>query len=290
MTTYNVTAVERLVFASEIGAIGEFRCPRQHPLFAEYGPIGSSVFVFPRTSVKIVRDDGETIVGNPNVVIFYNPGDSCRRIAVGNQDDNCEWFAIAPALLREMLPREFPFRRSHALASAADYFLQRNLVNRLGCSSVLAVEEELLQIAARVFRNAFRRDDACRAKNAPEVVERAKEIVASDLRSTLSLATIARLAGCSVFYLSRRFHSSTGMRLYEFRNGIRMRRSLDLLSHPDADVFAVALELGYSTHSHFTAHFRKTFGLTPSRYRDSLPLRTPGSRSHLAKKIQAAVR
>jgi AraC-like DNA-binding protein len=44
-----------------------------------------------------------------------------------------------------------------------------------------------------------------------------------------------------------------------------LARALAELPHAD-DLTALALDLGFSSHSHFSAVFRRTFGLTPSRF------------------------
>ncbi|MBA3270667.1 MAG: helix-turn-helix domain-containing protein [Acidobacteria bacterium] len=42
------------------------------------------------------------------------------------------------------------------------------------------------------------------------------------------------------------------------------------LTEPGVDLLATALDLGYSSHSHFTETFRRSFGITPSAVRGNL--------------------
>jgi AraC-like DNA-binding protein len=51
---------------------------------------------------------------------------------------------------------------------------------------------------------------------------------------------------------------------YQLR--LRLVRALAELPHRD-DLAALAYELGFSSHSHFTTAFRTTLGMTPSQYR-----------------------
>ena len=60
--TLHVTPVESLLFASDIAAVGSFRCPASHPLFRDSGPIGNPLFVFPRTVVEIRHDGARSFV------------------------------------------------------------------------------------------------------------------------------------------------------------------------------------------------------------------------------------
>ena len=48
---------------------------------------------------------------------------------------------------------------------------------------------------------------------------------------------------------------------------MRLRTALERAADPGADLTDLALDLGYSSHSHFTAAFRKAFGVTPSAFR-----------------------
>ena len=76
--------------------------------------------------------------------------------------------------------------------------------------------------------------------------------------------------GCSVFHLERVFKSRTGFSLYAYRNQLRLRAALERLGDGDVDLIDIALDLGFSSHSHFTEAFRRNFGKTPSAVRDRL--------------------
>jgi len=58
--------------------------------------------------------------------------------------------------------------------------------------------------------------------------------------------------------------------LHAYRNQLRLRAALESLAERHADLTGIALDLGFSSHSHFTETFRRTFGRTPSSVRRSL--------------------
>lgn len=83
------------------------------------------------------------------------------------------------------------------------------------------------------------------------------------------LAQWAEWSGVSERTLSRRFVGETGLTFTAWRQRARLMRSLEMLA-ADIPVTTIALELGYSTASVYISLFRRTFGQTPSVYRQGL--------------------
>ena len=73
-------------------------------------------------------------------------------------------------------------------------------------------------------------------------------------------------AGMSSRTLTRRFRAETGFSFNEWRQRIRLLRSLELLA-AGKPVTAIALDLGYDNVSAFIALFRRIFGTTPGRFK-----------------------
>jgi AraC-like DNA-binding protein len=51
---------------------------------------------------------------------------------------------------------------------------------------------------------------------------------------------------------------------------LRLRASLEAIAERSLDLTSVALDHGFSSHSHFTAAFRREWGMTPSDWRARL--------------------
>jgi AraC-like DNA-binding protein len=100
-----------------------------------------------------------------------------------------------------------------------------------------------------------------------EIVDQTKELLAARFRERLTMGEIAGSIGVSRFHLSRVFRSSTGFSLHGYRNQLRLRAALERIADPETRLPALASELGFSGHSHFTAAFRETFGVAPSELR-----------------------
>lgn len=276
-----------VVFASPLLQIGRWRCPADHPQFHDSGPTPDALFVFPRQSVWIQHDGGRPFVADPNTVTYYNKGQPYRRQRLSEAGDHCEWYAVAPEAIAETLAAhepgalerpETPFTFTHGPSDADSYLRQRLVfehVSRETAPDRLFVEEAVLSVLGAVTQLAYRQQGRAPVRTrlrdgAIDAVEAARQVIARRYRENLSLSDIAREVETSVFHLSRVFHARTGFSLHAYRTQLRLRAALDRLAERHADLTGIALDLGFSSHSHFTETFRRTFGRTPSSVRRSL--------------------
>jgi AraC-like DNA-binding protein len=81
------------------------------------------------------------------------------------------------------------------------------------------------------------------------------------------VARLAKLASLSPFHLCHIFRDMTGTSIYDYVLQERLARSLDAVLDGDDDLTSIALNAGFSSHSHFTARFRGFFGCTPAALR-----------------------
>ena len=110
---------------------------------------------------------------------------------------------------------------------------------------------------------AFLPDGSRRA----ERVEATQIAMAREPGRAWKLGELADEAGCSPFYLARTFHSVVGMPLHRYELRARLAAALDAVLDTSQDLTTIALELAFSSHSHFTHVFRRAFGITPSALR-----------------------
>jgi AraC-like DNA-binding protein len=101
---------------------------------------------------------------------------------------------------------------------------------------------------------------------ARERVATIKTILERDLGETPSLEQLGREAGCSPFYLSRIFSQETGTTIPRYLRQIRIERAAELLRAGTHNVTEAAMEVGYSSLSHFSKAFCETIGCCPMLY------------------------
>lgn len=88
------------------------------------------------------------------------------------------------------------------------------------------------------------------------------------LSEPISTEALARELYMSRRHLSARFHKETGETLAAFITREKMEEAKRLLRYSDKPITAIGNYLGYSSSGHFGSVFKKTFGLTPSEYRE----------------------
>ncbi|WP_269714377.1 helix-turn-helix transcriptional regulator [Caulobacter sp. NIBR2454] len=122
------------------------------------------------------------------------------------------------------------------------------------------------ELAIQVLQEVL--DTPKRSGGAP-IVQRAKHVIHERGCERLSLQDIARAVGVSPVYLTQEFTRTEGMPLYQYQLHLRLGRALVELPHC-ADITGLAIDLGFSSHSHFGAAFRRVFGVTPAEFRSGV--------------------
>ena len=97
-------------------------------------------------------------------------------------------------------------------------------------------------------------------------VERTKELLARDLANPPTLEMLGQEVGCSPFYLSRIFSREVGLTIPQYLRNVRMERAAELLRSGRYNVTEAAIEVGYSSLSHFSKAFCETIGCCPVLY------------------------
>ena len=97
-------------------------------------------------------------------------------------------------------------------------------------------------------------------------VDRVIARLKSDLAHPPSLEQLGREVGCSSYYLSRTFSKEIGETLPQYLRRLRLERAAELLRSGRFNVTEAALEVGYSSLSHFSQAFHQAYGCCPGLY------------------------
>lgn len=240
----------------------------------------STQLVFPYRGVYVRHVGRTAAVAEANQVLFFNGGESYRVSHPVEGGDACLSVSVDEDLLRELVPPEqlrdgpgLAFRkarrridpRAQALVALIRHALSRKV------AETLEAETLVLTLVRRSLGE--RTSHAAGASiGRQKLVDRAKLVLASDLARRWTLAEIAREVGVSPVYLTQVFREVEGIPLYRYQLRSRLARALHLLDDYD-DLTALGLDLGFSSHSHFSAAFRQAYGRTPAEFQRQVNLR-----------------
>jgi AraC family transcriptional regulator len=93
------------------------------------------------------------------------------------------------------------------------------------------------------------------------------DYIKAHLAEDLSLDDIAAQVGISRYYFCQLFKRSTGMSPYQYVIKCRIDRAKELLLfRQDCSIADVAFQVGFSSQSQFTKHFKRLVGTTPKKF------------------------
>ena len=159
---------------------------------------------------------------------------------------------------------------AHLESRALHYELLARVRKR---DTALALGDALAELADRSVRAVYgtraARPDAIRGCPAPVArPRRGRESRDPQTpRLAASLGELASSVGCSPFTCPMSFAAPAGISLRRYAQQLRARIAADRLARGARDLTELALDLGYTDHSHFTNAFRREWGLPPSRFR-----------------------
>jgi AraC family transcriptional regulator len=274
------------LFASPLVTISDWRCRGTEPHFGEEEESSGYVLIFPRTGLYVERRAGnDRVVADPSRVLFFNAGDVYRVAHPVSGGDDCTAIRFNGKALLEFVrqnaasadedtsPFHLPSAGSTNPMVLLLHRLRQNLLKRT-TPDTLAIEEH----ASALLRQALelqsgqrgRTHEPVRAdtrKAHRDLVHAVRILLAKRFRERLNLSDIARAVFSSPFHLARIFRSETGTSLHAHQTQLRLRAALCEVADGARDLTALALELGFSSHAHFSFAFQRNFHASPSAIR-----------------------
>src|ERR1700736_4653813 len=122
----------------------------------------------------------------------------------------------------------------------------------------------------RINGDAATRGPAGRGGLASWQQKRLAAYIEDHVADDIPLATLAGLARLSPYHFCRSFKHSFGMPPHRYHANRRIEQAKRLLVNRELSVTAIALDVGFSETSTFTAAFHRLTGQTPSCYRRNL--------------------
>lgn len=240
----------------------------------------STHMVFPYRGMYLHHIGRTETVAEANQVIFMNEDEPYQVSHPIEGGDSTISIGVSAPTLLELTPAEYRHPKGRAAINRSRLRIDAHaqarvaaLRHRLHGGNIEKLEAEVSTLM--LLRHVL----GCRTSHAAlgsarrqKLVDHAKLVMSSDLGRRWTLAEIAAEVGVSPVYLTQMFQQVEGIPLYRYQLQLRLARALDLLGEYD-DLTTLAFDLGFSSHSHFSAVFKQAYGQSPLGFQRSARIR-----------------
>jgi AraC-like DNA-binding protein len=231
----------------------------------------AATLAFVRSGAFVRRDRMGRHVADATRVVFFDPAEPYMVDHPVPGGDRCTALLFDQTTLREAVlhARGEPQRIfAHAtLAGSAEMHLAHwHLLEAARAADPFQVEEtalRLLQMCTEEKGGAAAARGVA-ARRAAALAADAQVLIAECFAERVTLQMLAAQLDVSPFRLCRVFRQTTGGTLHEHLTRLRLATALEKLPQYRERLAALALDLGFSSHSHFTLAFRSHFGHAPT--------------------------
>jgi AraC-like DNA-binding protein len=283
----------KVLYESPLVSVSDYNCRilRGGPQNEEYNNSNSVVLM--RHGAFCKHFGRHSVTATVNQSVFFSKDSTYQVSHPADCGDRGTIFHLSPRILKDIIRELDP-----AVDEALDYafpfvtgpcsndvfWRHRELITKLENADIEPLEPlwadvTAIQLIAEVLEAAYVQHGSPRKQRRQgtdadhtERAESAKTYLASRLSERITLDDVARAVHSSPFNFARIFQQQTGVPVHRYLTQLRLRVSLERLTDGADDITALALEMGFSSHSHFTETFRREFGCTPSEVRNK-PLR-----------------
>jgi AraC-like DNA-binding protein len=266
----------RLLLATDTVAVWDVLCSGICRHKSDEECLTTTHLVFPYRGIYVHHMGQAETVAEANQVMFFNESEPYRVSHPVEGGDASLSIGTDEATLLELAPADFlstkdrtHFKRPRMRIDARAQLLAALVRHRLarGTTETLEAEDLILSLISRALgkRTSYA---ASGSTGRQKLVDRAKLVLSSNLGRRWTLAEIGGAVGVSPVYLTQVFRQVEGLPLYRYQLQLRLARALDLL-HDCSDLTGLALDLGFSSYSHFSTAFKQAYGLTPLAFQRS---------------------
>lgn len=275
------------LYQSPLVTVSDYNChiTRSGPQSEEYNYVNNIVLM--RHGAFRKHFGAKSVTATVNQSVFFAKDSAYRVSHPADCGDRGTIFNLSPRILKDIIRELDP-----AVDDAPDYsfpfvtgpcdnalfWRHRELVMSLENAEAEPLEHlwadvTAIQLMADILESAYaqhgikiRRRTATHADHA-ERADAAKNYLAAHISDRITLDDVARKVNSSPYNFARIFQQQTGLPVHRYLTQLRLRAALERLAGGADDITELALDLGFSSHSHFTETFRREFGCTPSDVR-----------------------
>jgi AraC family transcriptional regulator len=266
---------------SDVMAVWDVICPGTHAPQSADETTDKTHIVFPYDGLYVHHVGHDEAIADSSRVLFLNKDQVWRMSHPVAGGDSSLSIGLTPEILVELVPGELlasgdtaALNRSALRIDARTQALAAQVRHRLDRGAIGGVleAETVTMTLIRTAVQGHALDERRITARSRKLVDAAKLVVGGDLGRRWTLSDVAAEVGISPVYLTQIFQRVEGIPMYRYQLQLRLAQALQRLGEYD-DVTDLAIDLGFSSHSHFSAAFKQTYGQTPSEFRRSSGVR-----------------
>ena len=231
-------------------------------------------FLFFNTGENCVRfraQNSEISLKSGEFLVGAMQGDFSGAHEFENKFYKTQCIGIKTELARELGVLEgLDLDRNLAIKKQKISPVQRLILNELDGAKIYEGKMREIFTESKILEIIYRSFDAKRAKkerdlglDAVNKLNKAREILLTDLQNPPSIKELARLCATNEFSLKKEFKEHFGVTIYGMLADERLRLARGLLAQNDVSVKEAAQAVGYSSFGHFSKIFKVKFGVFP---------------------------
>jgi AraC family transcriptional regulator len=257
----------RTLYASALVTVSDVVCSAGCGSARQEERCDVATLAFVRSGTFVRRDRMGRHVADATRVVFFDPAEPYMVDHPVPGGDHCTSLRFEPGTLREAVHDAGGgriFSRSTLAGDAGLHLAHFRLLAATQGGDAVAIEEmalRLLQLCTEEGEEPLR---GVAAKRAAALAADAQVLIASSFSRRVTLEGLARSLGVSPFRLCRAFRAATSGSLHQHLTRLRLAAALQMLPAYRDRLTELALEVGFSSHSHFTHAFREYYGASPS--------------------------
>ena len=250
--------------------VSEWHCTgRQSSWVDEYQSHSSIELPLLGLDLRAIR--GRQLVVDPGMVVLHAAEEEFRVASPTARPRRNTSLTLPHELLEEVAP-DFAPGALRSSARTALLHQRLRLSQRLDAAlNELAGEELALMLVESVLTDARQQagtwtQAAALSPAWRRLADALSQVMAQDFDQPLTLQTLAQACGASAFHASRVFRRVTGQSIHRHLNQLRLRAALFRLPDMRGRLTELALDSGFSSHSHFSSAFKAEFSCAPAAF------------------------
>jgi len=151
-----------------------------------------------------------------------------------------------------------------------DNLLYRADVHKLTSLDEFGSWDDAITFLRQLAEAIFKARDSEQEQVYSDTIKAIRHYISEHIGDDISLVRLSEMTYFNPSYLSRLFKQQTNMNITKYIQEVRMDKAREMLAGNNKKIYEIAADLGYDSPAYFSKVFRRSVGLTPQEYRDTL--------------------